>query len=169
MKIAILGYSGSGKSTLAGQLGQRYQIPVLYLDTVQFVAGWKERDRTQALEMVDRFMQQENWVIDGNYTAFRQQERLEQADHIVILSFARLPCLWRAYKRLRTYRHTTRESMAPGCEEKMDAAFVWWLLYGGRKKERRARFAAIRRRYPEKCVVLKNQKQLDAFRQAPFA
>lgn len=32
MKIVILGYSGSGKSTLAKFLGQKYEIPVLYLD-----------------------------------------------------------------------------------------------------------------------------------------
>ena len=34
MKIAILGTSGSGKSTLAKRLGERYGLPVLYMDTV---------------------------------------------------------------------------------------------------------------------------------------
>ena len=45
MRIAIIGYSGSGKSTLAAFLGSRFGIPVLYLDTVQFEANWKERKR----------------------------------------------------------------------------------------------------------------------------
>lgn len=45
MKIAILGYSGSGKSTLAKYLADYYKIPLLYLDTVQFEANWKERNR----------------------------------------------------------------------------------------------------------------------------
>ena len=43
MKIAILGTSGSGKSTLAKRLGERYGLPVLYMDTVHFLPGWVER------------------------------------------------------------------------------------------------------------------------------
>ena len=52
MRIAILGYSGSGKSTLAKYLSEWYGIPALYLDTVKFTAGWKERDREEAMAMV---------------------------------------------------------------------------------------------------------------------
>lgn len=48
MKIAILGYSGSGKSTLARRLGEQYGIPVLHLDRVQFLPGWRERDPEEA-------------------------------------------------------------------------------------------------------------------------
>ena len=44
MKIAVLGYSGAGKSTLARMLGEYYNIPVLHLDTVQFLPNWKIRD-----------------------------------------------------------------------------------------------------------------------------
>ena len=58
MKIAILGYSGSGKSTLAKKLGESLGVPVLYLDAIQFEAGWKERDRTEALAAVADFMAQ---------------------------------------------------------------------------------------------------------------
>lgn len=36
MKIAVLGFSGSGKSTLAKQLSEYYDIPLLYLDCVNF-------------------------------------------------------------------------------------------------------------------------------------
>ena len=43
MKIAILGTSGSGKSTLAKRLGETYGLPVLHMDTVQFLPGWVER------------------------------------------------------------------------------------------------------------------------------
>ena len=44
MKIAILDYSGSGKSTLARQLGDYYKAPAPFLDTVQFLPNWVERD-----------------------------------------------------------------------------------------------------------------------------
>lgn len=167
MKIAILGYSGSGKSTLAKQLGIRLNIPVLYLDTVQFEANWTQRDRDEALAIAADFMRRENWIIDGNYESLLQKERLELADFILILSFSRLNCLWRAYKRYLQYRNTCRESIAPGCEEKMDAAFVWWILYKGRTPRKIRRYRDIVRTYPAKTVVLKNQRQLDAFLQSP--
>ena len=63
MRIAIIGYSGAGKSTLARTLGERYGIPVLFLDTVQFTANWAERDRGEARAMVEAFM--------GEHMAFR--------------------------------------------------------------------------------------------------
>ena len=45
MKIAIIGYSGSGKSTLAKKISEKYNYPLLYLDTVNFEANWKERNK----------------------------------------------------------------------------------------------------------------------------
>lgn len=169
MKIAILGYSGSGKSTLAKELGVKLGTPVLYLDTVQFEVNWAERDRVEALSIVSDFMQRESWIIDGNYESLLQKERLELADYIVFLNFSRLNCLLRAYRRYRKYRNTCRESIAPGCDEKMDTAFVWWILYKGRTPQKIRHYRDIIRAYPNKTVVLKNQRQLDAFLLSPFA
>ena len=44
MRIAIIGYSGSGKSTLCRFLGEKYGIPMLHFDTVQFLPNWEERE-----------------------------------------------------------------------------------------------------------------------------
>ncbi|PWL41319.1 DNA topology modulation protein [Christensenella sp. MSJ-20] len=168
MRIAIIGYSGSGKSTLAAFLGNRFGIPVLYLDTVQFEANWKERNREEGVAMAARFMEQPEWVIDGNYRQFLQEERLAQADWIIFLRFSRWSCFRRAWSRYCRYRNTTRESMAPGCQEKFDLAFAWWILYRGRDRAARAHYDEILERYGEKTVVLKNQGELDAFMRAPF-
>ena len=69
MKIAVMGYSGSGKSTLTKQLAAHYGIPLLYLDAVNFKENWQLRDREECRKIVADFMQNENWVIDGNYSA----------------------------------------------------------------------------------------------------
>ena len=68
MKIAVIGYSGAGKSTLARALGERYGIPVLHFDRVQFTPNWQERDREEARRMVHEFMEQPQWVMDGTYS-----------------------------------------------------------------------------------------------------
>lgn len=46
MKILITGYSGSGKSTLCRKLQERYELPSLHLDAVQFLPAWKTRAKT---------------------------------------------------------------------------------------------------------------------------
>ena len=165
MKIAIIGYSGSGKSTLAALLGELYGIPVLHMDRVRFLPNWVERDRDEEDAIVEQFMNENNeagWVIDGNYTSVHYERRIREADKIIFLDFPRLVCLWRASKRYRTFRGKSRPSAAEGCNEKLDAAFVKWILWDGRTKERRARYERVAEQYGEKLVRVKNQRALTA-------
>ena len=163
MKIAVIGYSGAGKSTLARELGRRYGCPVLHLDQVQFTAGWAERDRGEALARVEKFMELDDWIIDGNYGAFYQERRLAEADRILFLNFGRWDCLFRVLRRARRFRGRTRPDMAGGCTEKLDWAFVRWVLWEGRTSDRRRHYRRIAEAWPEKIVVLRNQRQLDRY------
>lgn len=163
MKIAILGYSGSGKSTLAQKLGDRYGAPVLFLDTAHFLPGWAERDDGEARAIVDRFMQNDFWVIDGNYGNLRQAERLAQADAILILLLPRAVCFFRAWKRFFRNRNKTRASMAEGCREKIDLEFMRWILWEGRSAPRRRRYRQIAAAYPGKTAVMKSRRAVDEY------
>ena len=164
MKIAILGHSGSGKSTLAARLGKKHGIPVLHMDSVHFLPGWVERPAEDMRRDVVRFLDEnDSWVIDGNYSAVEQPRRLSEADQIIIMQFSRFSSLYRAWKRYRTYRGRDRESMAKGCPEKLDWAFVRWILWEGRSKKKLAHFRSIGETYPEKTVYIRNQRQLDEY------
>ena len=166
MKIAIIGYSGSGKSTLAAYLGELYKIPVLHLDTVRFLPNWVERDKDEEAAIVKDFMdrnEEGGWVIDGNYTSVHYDRRMAEADSILFLSFSRFTCLRRAIRRYRTFRGRVRPSAAEGCNEKIDFAFVKWILLDGRTKARRARYSEVMARYPEKFIRIKNQRALTAY------
>ncbi len=163
MKIAVLGYCGAGKSTLARALGERYGLPVLHFDTTQFTPNWQERDRDEAHRMVHAFMENPEWVIDGNYTKFEFERRLEEADKIIMVDLPRLACFVRAWKRYFRYRGKSRPDMAEGCDEKMDLEFMWWILWKGRTRRKRERHRAIQAAYPEKTVVLKSQRDIDRY------
>lgn len=164
MKIAIAGYSGSGKSTLAETLGAHYGSEVLHLDKVQFLPNWQVRNEESKRELVRTFLDTHNsWIIDGNYSKLFYDRRMEEADRIVLLLFNRLTCLWRVTKRYLTYRGRTRSDMAEGCDEKLDAEFIRWVLWEGRTKEKRGCYAALAARYPNKTVILRNQRELTAF------
>ena len=164
MKIAVIGYSGSGKSTLARTLAEHYGIPVLHLDTVQFLPGWVARPAGEKERITREFLDANAaWVVDGNYSALSFERRMEEADRIILLLFGRLACFSRVLRRYRTYRNTSRPDMTEGCPEKVDLAFAGWVLYGGRKKAARERYRKVREHYADKAVTIRNQRQLTAF------
>lgn len=163
MKIAIIGYSGAGKSTLAKQLGELFALPVLHLDRVNFAPDWQQRDKAVSQAEVREFMQQDGWVIDGNYRGLYQKERLQEADLVIDFQYNRLLCFYQALHRRIQFHGKVRDSSAPGCVEKMDWAFIRWILYDGRTAQRKAHHRQIALSYPDKIVILKNRKDLNRF------
>lgn len=164
MRVAVIGYSGSGKSTLAAHLGRLTGAPVLHLDSVHWLPGWKERPRDEERELVRSFLDTHaSWVIDGNYGPLFFDERMEKADRIIFLNFNRFVCLYRAMKRAKQYRGQTRPDMGRGCTEKMDFEFARWILLDGRTDRMRMRYRQLQTKYPEKFLEIRNQKALSAF------
>lgn len=164
MKITVMGYSGSGKSTLAARLGELYGLPVLHLDTVEFLPNWEKRERSEKEKIVGDFLRENgSWVIDWNYSKLFYGVRTEQADMIIILLFNRFVCLKRVISRYRKFKGKKRPDMANGCIEKLDLEFIRWVLHKGRTARKYANFNRLAADYPKKTVVIKNQKSLDVF------
>ena len=163
MKIAIIGHSGSGKSTLARKLSEKYDLPVLHFDAVQFRPNWEIRPQPSKEIMTKVFLDlHSDWVIDGNYSKLSYERRMEEADVIVVMLFNRLNCLWRVTKRYVTYKNKTRPDMGPGCKEKLDWEFVKWILRDGRSQSAKDRYSWVISRYGDKVIVIKNQRQQNA-------
>lgn len=167
MKIAVMGYSGSGKSTLSRKLGELYQVPVLHLDSVQFLPNWKTRSTEEQGKIVQTFLNDNpsGWVIDGNYNKLSYERRIIEADIIIQLLFSRKDCLLRCINRYRTYKGKTRPDMAVGCDEKLDFDFIKWILWDGRSKNIQDRYVRVQNEYPSKVVILCNQQQLNGYLQ----
>ena len=51
----------------------------------------------------------------------------------------------------------------PAVWKKIDAEFVWWVLYQGRTPARIAGYRQIARQYPEKFILIQNPRQLARF------
>lgn len=168
MKITIMGYSGSGKSTLSRKLGELYRVPVLHLDSVQFLPNWKIRSTEEQGKIVQTFLNDNpsGWVIDGNYNKLSYERRIIEADIIIQLLFSRKDCLLRCINRYRTYKGKTRPDMAEGCNEKLDFEFIKWILWDGRSKNIQDLYVQVQKKYPGKVVVLRNQRQLDTYLQS---
>ena len=167
MKTAILGYSGSGKSTLARKLAEKQGVDALHFDSIHFLPNWEIRAAEEKMRITREFLDSHDaWVIDGTYSKLFLERRLEEADRVILLLFNRFSCLSRVTRRYKKYKNKTRPDMAEGCCEKLDAQFIFWVLFKGRSKKSRERFKGIISEYGSKVVVLKNQRQLDAFYKA---
>lgn len=165
MKIEIMGYSGSGKSTLCRKLAELYKVPTLHMDMVHFLPNWEIRSDEEKRNMVASFLDvnSEGWIIDGNYSKLYYERRNDEADIIIQMLFGRLTCLWRVCRRYLKYKGKSRPDMTEGCDEKLDWEFVKWILWEGRSKKTRERYKRIRKQYPDKVVVIRNQRQLNSF------
>lgn len=163
MKIAIIGYSGSGKSSLARQLGQLYDLPVTHLDQLHFLPNWQERETSAFQTLINNLVAQDDWLIEGNYRKAGYQERIEQADIIIMLLFPAYRAYFRVLKRYLKYRGKTRPDMADACPEKLDWAFTKWIWFGGRSKRHKENYKQIAKNYQNKVVILTNQKEIDNY------
>lgn len=154
MRIAILGYAGSGKTYLSDYISENKNIPVLHLDEIKWDKEWKQIDNSVVLPKVSEFMANDDWIIDGYYDYLYYNERLENADMIILLLLPRLTCFYRAVKRTKSRRKD-------GYKNDLNWWFIKFTLFGCRNKERRKTYAEIAEKYKDKTVVLKTQRQVN--------
>lgn len=132
-KIVILGGSGAGKSTLAKNLGSLLNIPVYHLDSIFWQPGWQSIEKSELINKQQAILQQEAWIIDGNYSA-SMDTRLREADTVIFLHYKTIRCLYGVTKRRIQYHNKTRPNMGEGCPEKLDVEFLQWVYQFNKKK-----------------------------------
>ncbi|MEN1728203.1 MAG: AAA family ATPase [Pseudomonadota bacterium] len=126
-RVLIIGSGGAGKSTLARRLGSVTGLPVIHLDEHYWQPGWVEPDKAEWSCRVDELLEQETWIMDGNFSGTLDQ-RLRAADTVILLDLSRWRCLWRVIKRWLNHRGREREEMPAGCPERLSWGFLHWVL-----------------------------------------
>ena len=106
-RVLVLGCPGAGKSTLARSLGEALSLPVVHLDKLWWKSGWINRTEGEFDALLDAVLLGEEWVIDGNYLRTLPR-RLERCDAVVLLDYPRRVCLFRALRRILSWRGRTR-------------------------------------------------------------
>ncbi len=125
-KIIIVGCGGSGKSTLARKLGEMTKIPVFHLDALYWKPGWVPTPREEWHARQKVLVNQDQWIIDGNYGG-TIDIRMAEADTIIFLDLPRWIAMYRVLKRRLQYHHKARPDMNAGCPEKLDWEFIGWV------------------------------------------
>ena len=91
-KILIIGCPGSGKSTFARALHEKTGLPLFYLDMMYWNADRTKVARPLFLERLQYALQQEEWIIDGNYKSTMEM-RTQACDTIFFLDYSTEVCL----------------------------------------------------------------------------
>ena len=163
-RVVVMGCSGAGKSTLAVELGRRLDLPVIHLDWHFWQAGWVETPKAAWAEKVRELLQQDRWIMDGNFGG-TMALRMAKADAIIFLDFPRRTCLRRVLLRWWTYRGRTRPDLPEGCPEKIDLEFLRW-IWNFRRRSRPAVLEALERFRAGRVIeVLHNPAEVRCFLQ----
>ena len=98
-RIMILGNSGCGKTTLAKQISEYERLPVYHLDRYFWGSDWVEKDIALFRSIVKGFIEEDEWILDGNYIHTLLEERLEKCDRVIFLDYSRVFSVYRVIKR----------------------------------------------------------------------
>ena len=113
-RICLLGPSNSGKSTLAEAISRKQGLPAVHLDQLYHTphTDWQPRPETEFLRLHQQAIQQEKWIIEGNYTRSLDR-RLERATGFILLDTSTLTSLFR-YLRRTWWEHDRRGGLEGG-------------------------------------------------------
>ena len=122
-RILVIGCCGAGKSILSCALGEKLHLPVVHLDRLFWLPGWRERPAPEFDALLEKELARDQWIIDGNYGRTLAR-RLESADTVIFLRCSRLRCLAGVLLRRLRYSGRNRPELDPGCPEKIDLPFL---------------------------------------------
>ncbi|TSB45485.1 topology modulation protein [Alkalicoccobacillus porphyridii] len=165
-RIMVIGSSaGAGKSTFARSLSKQLDIPVYHLDTLYWKPGWVEEDKEAFRSKQEGIVQADNWIIEGNYSS-TFYIRVNRADTIISVHQPLWLCLYRVFKRRVMYHGKSRPDLTHGCNEKIDMAFLLFILktYRSRKKKHKELIHTFKQANQERSVyVLSGTKEINSF------
>lgn len=165
-RIIVMGSSaGAGKSTFARRLGEILTLPVYHLDVLFWKPGWVESDSDDFVAAQRERAAESRWIFEGNYTdTYAIREAF--ADTLIYLDVPLSVSLWRVIKRRLLYRRRIRPDIAPGCPEKIDGRFLWFILstYHRRRPKMAQRIESFRQT-GRPAIVLRGQRQQQKFLQ----
>lgn len=91
-RILIIGCPGSGKSTFARALQKKVNLPLVYLDMLNWNADGTTVPKDIFRQRLQTELQKDCWIIDGNYGS-TMEERLQRCDTVFFLDYPTDICL----------------------------------------------------------------------------
>jgi len=161
-RIIVIGVCGAGKSTFAKKLSKILDIQLYHLDKLWFKANWVERTKKEFDADLKQIIEEETWIIDGNYNRTIPM-RIEKADTIIYLDYSTSRALKGVFKRRFQYMFKQRDDVAEGCKENINWEFLKFVL--NFRKDFRPKTMKLIENLEEskRLIIFKNDKEADLF------
>ena len=85
-KINVIGTSGSGKTTFSRQLAEKLGYPYIEMDALFWGKNWQQSTDEVFFRKLEEAMEQEKWVLDGNYSR-TTDIKWKEADTVIWIDF----------------------------------------------------------------------------------
>lgn len=158
-KILIIGGPGSGKTTLATMLGEKYNLPVINLDGINYFENWKERDKEERDNIILQKTKEDKWIIEGNYKS-TLKIRAERADLIIFLDYPTVRLLYGIIKRnIKNFNKEKKE--IKGCKERVSKKFLKYAIKYNKNKKSILEILNSINDIDKKLIIIKSKKDLD--------
>ncbi len=143
-RIVILGPSNAGKSTLALALSEKLGLPAVHLDQLQHLPGtdWQTRPEAEFRALHDAAIEEESWVMEGNYSRLMPQ-RLARATGIILITSSPWLRIGRYLKRTLVNR-ADRAGHLEGAQDSIKWEMIHWILVKTRNSD--AKYSDVVRR-----------------------
>jgi len=125
-RVVIVGNCGAGKSTLSRALAPLLGLPLVHLDRIYWLAGWQPRSEQEWISILERELDKERWILEGNYLSTLDL-RLAQSQVAIWLHTTTWFSLFRIFRRVVTTFGKVRPDSAPGCPEQWDWEFMQYV------------------------------------------
>jgi adenylate kinase family enzyme len=167
-RIVIIGTSCCGKTTLAKVVSSVLNTKHIELDALHWKPNWIERETDDFKSLVVEEIMEENWVVDGNYSAILDI-LWSRSTTIIWLNYSFVTVLYRAiYRSFK--RSLTKEVIFSGNRESFKRSFlsqesiILWVIKTHRK--RREKYSSIlynNTLQNNQVIELKSQSETDDF------
>lgn len=117
-KIAVIGNAGGGKTALSRHLARYYDLPLVHVDSIQFIPGMKIRPYKESISLLLEHEAQEKWIIDGYGPLDIIEKRFLKSDRIVFIDFPIWRHYWWCTKRQIQNLWSRRSELPEGCDER---------------------------------------------------
>ncbi len=136
-RVLVVGANGAGKTAFAKALAEKTGLPLVHVDRLYWLEGWKARPQEELAALLRAECQKPRWIIEGNRQA-SIEERLCRADTVFFFDFSPTLCTWRAIKRSFRNRGLPVSDRA-GNPEGFRWRFYWSVFWGTKRQCRKLR------------------------------
>ena len=155
-RVIVIGCPGSGKSTFSRDLHKITGLALVHLDMLFWNADKTTVEKSVFLQRLANAMQQDAWIIDGNY-ASTMELRLQACDTVIFLDYPLEVCLAGIRERTGQPR-----SDIPWTEIGEDAEFIRFIQ--DFRSQSRPKILELLDKYPKKNVhIFTNRAEATAF------